>query len=178
MTTKTSTNVTASIGDLGFRWYHAGFALAAGVGLGILPPAGAQTIAEWLGSALGWLLVGFLLVGIITAIVRWRDEWRPEAILPEAPDSRLKYAVFGAIGLQLFVLGTLWAAGARAETMVYASIPMNILIAGTVLGDAITLERRGIEWKLTMFAYPLAALLFGFVGGLVYWNHRGRTRAE
>ena len=178
MTTKTNTKVTAAIGDLGFRWYHAGFALAAGLGLGVLPPAGAQTIAEWLGSALSWLLVAFLLVGVIMAIVRQRDGWRSESILPETPDSRLKYAVFGAIGLQLFVLGTLWMAGARVETIAYASVPLNLLIAGTVLVDAVSLERHGIEWKTTKFAYAFAALVFGFVGGFVYWNRRGRTRTE
>ncbi len=178
MTTKNNTTVTAPIGDLGFGWYHAGFALAAGIGLGVLPPAGARTIAEWLGSALSWLLVAFLLVGVITAIVRRRDGWRPANVLPETPDSRLKYAVFGAIGLQLFVLGTLWTAGARVDTIAYASVPLNLLIAGTVLVDAVSLERHDIEWESPTFAYALAALVFGFVGGLVYWNRRGRTRTE
>ena len=183
-----NTRVAAPIAGIGFRWYHAGFALAAGLGLGVLPPAGAETIAEWLGSALSWLFVAFLLVGGITAIVRRRDEWRPESILPGTPDSQAKYAVFGAICLQLFVLGTAWIAGAQYATILYMSLPFSLLIAVTVLADAVILERHGIEWvslerhgyewESPKFAYALAALLFGFVGGLVYWKRRGRTRSE
>lgn len=178
MTTKTNPDVTAPIGGLGIRWYHAGFALAVGLGLGILPPSGARTIAEWLGGALGWLIVAFLFVGLVTAIVRRRDAWRPESILPGTPDSRVKYAVFGAICLQLFILGTAWIAGARYGTILNMSLPFSLLIGVSVLADAVALERHGIEWELTKFAYALAALLFGFVGGLVYWKRRGRKRSE
>ena len=172
----TKINLMARRDGLGFRWYHAGFAIAAGLGLGILP-AGARTIAEWIGSALSWMLVGFLLVGLITAIIRRRDEWRPEAVLPGTPDSRLKYAIFVAIGLHLFILGTAWTAGTGFETMAYMSIPFNFLIAGTVLADAVSLERRGIEWNSLKFAYALTGLLLGFGGGLIYWHRRGRKRS-
>ena len=170
-------NLMARRDGLGLRWYHAGFAFATGLGLGILP-AGARSLAEWIGSAMSWMLVGFLLVGLITAIIRRQDGWRPDAVLPGTPDSRLKYAIFVAIGLHLFILGTAWTAGAGFETMFYMSIPFNLLIAGTVLADAISLERRGIEWTFIKFAYALTGLLLGFGGGLIYWHRRGRKRSE
>ncbi len=165
------------MGGGGVTRYHVGFALAFGLGAAILPPAGAETVAGWLGGAVGSLVTAGALAGVTVLAVRQVDDWRPGHVPSDAPDSRLGYAVFGTIALQLFVFGTALAAGPKFTTLVIVVGLFNIPVAGAVAGDAARLRGRGVDWRLGAFGYAATTVLTGSLGGLYYWYRRGRQRA-
>lgn len=161
------------------RWYHFLYALSFGLGGAIFPPEGAVTIAGWAGGALGSLTSAFLVVGAMLALTRQVDNWRPQELVGHyVPDSRFKFVVFSGIAVQLFVLGTALTAGVKTTTIFLLLGPFSVILAGAVLGDMLRLRKRGIQWQSVKFVYPVAALILGPVGGLVYWYRRGRKRSE
>ena len=165
-------------GGIGVEWHHAGFALAFGVGAAVLPPTGTVTVAGWVGGVVGALAVAAVLAGVVVLGVRTADDWRPADIPGEAPDSRVRYVVFVAIALQLFVLGTSFAAGLALTTVLLVGSPLNLLIAGAVLVDILRLRGDGLDWETAAFGYAAGAALVGLLAGLAYWYQRGRRRAE
>lgn len=176
MTTTRDTTTRAE--QIGIEWHHAGFALAFGVGAAVLPPAGAVTVAGWVGGALGAMAAAIVGAGVIVLGVRLIDDWRPVDVPERAPDSRVRYAVFGTISLQLFVLGTALAAGLTVTTILLLVSPLNLPIAGATLADVYRLREHGVGWKSAAFGYAAGALLGGFLGGFAYWYSRGRRRAR
>jgi hypothetical protein len=175
----TETERRQQTGSWGVKWYHVAFALALGVGAGIFPPTGVVTVVGWIGGAVGSLVSALVLGGAVLFVVRWVDDWRP-GDLAEArpPDSRFKYLLFTTIGAQLFVLGTALSAGLQPSTTLTILSPLNVLVAGSVLGDLFRLRTRGVRWRTAEFGYPVGALVFGALGGLLYWYRRGRKRVE
>lgn len=166
-------------GSWGIKWYHFAFALALGVGAGVFPPTGVVTPVGWVAAGLGSVVSVAVLSGVVLFAVRWADDWRPSDLSETTPpDSRFKYLIFTTIGAQLFVLGTALSAGLQASTTLIILSPLNVLLAGFILGDLLRLRTRGIEWRPGEFAYFLAALVFGALGGLVYWYRRGRKRFQ
>lgn len=167
------------LGNVGVRWYHVGFALAFGLGTAIFPPSGVDTIAGWVGGAVGSFVTTFLLSGIVLLGVRSFDNWRPPKEPREGvPSSGTAYLLFLLISLQLFVFGTEISVGLDLRAMLYLLAPTNLLVSGVVLGDMLRLRGQGIEWETVDFGYPAVALVMGFVGGLGYWYRRGRARSE
>jgi hypothetical protein len=175
----TQSQTLAPRGGWGVRRYHVGFALAFGVGAALLPPDGALTIAGWFGGALGALLAGLVVAGVVVGALRVVEEWRPTHVAdPGIPDTRARHLVFAAVVLQLFAVGLGVTAGVSTEGMLYFAGPVNLLVAAAVAIDVTRLRKRGLAWDTVAYGYAVAALLFGFVGGLVYWRARGRKRAE
>lgn len=175
MSTESAT--TRRTGGLGIRWHHLVFALAFGVGAGILPPDGVVTPVGWLGGFLGSLTTAFVIAGLVLVVTRQVDDWRPGDLTGhETPDSGVKYVLLSAVSAQLFVLGTALTADVSLGTMLLLVSAVNPVVALAVLGDILRLQGRGIEWDRTEFAFPVAALLLGIVGGLAYWYRRGRKR--
>lgn len=175
----TTTRDTATrAGGIGIEWHHAGFALAFGVGAAVLPPAGAVTVAGWIGGAVGALAAAIVGAAAVVLGVRLIDDWRPVDVPEDAPDSRVRYAVFGTIALQLFVLGSAIAAGLKLTTVLLVVSPLNLPIAGATLGDAYRLRGHGVNWTPAAVGYAAGALLAGALGGLAYWYCRGRRRAR
>jgi hypothetical protein len=176
MSTENAT--TRQSGGLPIRWYHLVFAIAFGVGAGILPPDGAVTYAGWIGGLLGSLTSAFVIVGLVLVATRQVDDWRPgDLIGHDAPDSNLKYVLVSAISAQLFVLGTALTADVSTGTLVVLVSAINPVVGLAVVGDMFRLKGRGIEWNQSEFGLPVAAFLVGIVGGLAYWYRRGRKRA-
>jgi hypothetical protein len=174
----TENTTTRRLGGLGIRWYHPLFAIAFGVGAGVLPPDGAVTYAGWLGGLLGSLTSAFVIAGLVLVATRQVDDWRPgELVGHDAPDSNLKYVLFSAISAQLFVLGTALTANVSLGTLVLLISAINPVVGLVVVGDMFRLKGRGIEWDQSEFGLPVAAFLVGIVGGLAYWYRRGRKRA-
>lgn len=171
-------DATTRMGQIGIRWHHVGFTLAIGIGTAVLPPAGAVTIAGWIGGAVGAMMAASGVAGAILIGVRLADDWRPADISGYAPDSRLRYVVFGTIALQLFVFGTALAAGPKVTIILLVVAPLNILITGAILADVYRLRDRDIGWGVAAFGYAAAALFGGFIGGLAYWYLRGRGRSR
>lgn len=166
------------LGDLGIRWYHIGFAFSFGIGTAIFPPSGVGTIAGWIGGALGSLVTSLVLSGAILFAVRSFDEWRPPSEpQQDRPDTRLVTVLFGLLCLQLFIFGTQISVDLGPAAIVLLLAPFNLLVAAVLLGDMHSLRKQGIEWETADYAYPVIALVVGFVGGLGYWYRRGRRRA-
>jgi len=174
----TTGDTTTRAGGVGIEWHHAGFALAFGVGAAVLLPAGAVTVAGWVGGAVGALATAIVSAGAVILGVRLIDDWRPVDVPEDAPDSRVRYAVFGTIALQLFVLGSAIAAGLKPTTVLLVVSPLNLPIAGATLGDVYRLREHGIGWNPAVVGYAAGALLGGALGGLAYWYCRGRRRAR
>jgi hypothetical protein len=176
--TEAGTEMQPSVGVLGVRWYHVGFALALGIGGAILPPAGATTIFGWVGGAVGSLTSAFVVVIAAVFVTRQFDDWRPADLAGyHAPDSRFKYLVFTGIVTEMFVLGTALTANVAFSTITYLLTPLNVVVAVTVLGDILRLRGRGIDFETVEFGYAAFVVLAGFLGGLAYWWRRGRKRA-
>jgi len=166
-------------GGWGIRRSHVGFALAFGVGAALLPPDGAVTIAGWFGGAIGAVVAGLLVAGVVVGALRVAEDWRPTHVAdPEIPDSGTRHAVFAAVVLQLFAVGLGSTAGLSTEGMLYFAGPVNLLVAVAVALDITALDKRGVEWDTVAYGYAAGAVVLGFVAGLAYWRARGRKRAE
>jgi len=173
----TSNVSQADTGGLGIRWYHLGFGLAFGLGDAVLPPGGVTTITGWVAGAAGSIVVALLVTVVTVGVVRAVDDWRPVTVRGvDVPDSRVKYAVFVALVLQLFVFGIGTSVNLDLNGMVLFTLPFNVLLAGTVAADVLQLRSRGVDLPTTTFGYAVAAIVLGFVAGLLYWRRRGRAR--
>jgi hypothetical protein len=175
MSTENAT--TRRVDRLGIRWYHLLFAIAFGVGAGILPPDGAVTYAGWVGGLLGSLTSAFIITGLVLVATRRVDDWRPEDLVGHnAPDSNLKYILASAISAQLFVFGTALKSDVSLGTLAVIVSAVNLIVGLAAVGDMFRLKGRGIEWDQSELGLPVAAFLVGIVGGLAYWYRRGRKR--
>lgn len=163
----------------GFRRTHAGFALAMGIGAGLLPPAGTLTLAGWLGGTLGAVVASLLVMSIALAVVRIADPWRPADVADGGvSDTAVRYLVFAVIALQLFLFGLGTSLRLSLTGMAFLAGGGNLLIAGAIALDMRALGGRNLEWDAAEYGFPLGALLGGFLVGLLYWRHRGRKRTN